>query len=299
MQAETAPRWLHADGELAVVSEAANPGLRDALADPADLVAESPNFSVFSRDGETVVLHRLEPAEVDNDLAGLVAGELVRPGFVTLPGAFERCFAGVVLSSAPCPAQAWRAFYENTLTRLERAASEPGLSHDGGPIETFGRIYAHARTLVAGASLLDVGTCFGFFPLLLRRSEPELDVTAVDLSEPMLDLARNAARTDGTVSFERADALDLPFADGSFDTVAALHVLEHLESSSARQALRQMCRVARRRVVVAVPFEEEPDPAYGHVQSFDRESLMELAQSTGWRCRCEEYLGGWVVMEPP
>ena len=60
-----------------------------------------------------------------------------------------------------------------------------------------------------------------------------------------------------------------------------------------------MCRVARRRVIVAVPMEEEADPAYDHVQRFDRESLIKLAQKTGWSCGFEDYLGGWVVLEPP
>ena len=209
MQAETAPRWLHEDGKLTVISEAANPSLRDALAYRAELVAETPSLSVFSRDGDTVVLHRLRPAEVDNDLAELVAGELVRPGYVTLPDAFERCFAGVILSSAADAGEAWGAFYENTLAGLERAASESSSADNGCPIEVFGRIYAHARSLVAGSSLLDVGTCFGFFPLLLQRLEPRLEVTAVDLSQPMLDLARNAASRQGDTSFTRADARDL------------------------------------------------------------------------------------------
>ncbi len=287
------------DEDLAVASEAANPGLRDTLALRAARASESPHFAVFALDGVTVVLHRLEPAAVDNDLAELVAGELVRPGRVAVPRAFERCFAGVVLSSASSSSDAWGAFYENTLSRLEQAASS---SHpSSGPVGVFGRIYGHARSLVASSSLLDVGTCFGFFPLLLQRLEPHLAVTALDLSAPMLDLARDADASlhhTATVEFVRGDARDLPFADGSFDTVTALHLLEHLDSSSASRALREMCRVARRRVIVAVPLEKEPDPAYGHVQSFDREALIALGEKTDWRCDFENYLGGWLVLEP-
>ena len=295
-------RWVHADGELVVASEVANPGLHGVLTDHAARVHESPLFTVFSLDGATVVLHRLEPAAVDNDLAELVAGELVRPGGVTVPHAFERCFAGVVLSSAPGSGEAWRAFYGNTLLKLHRVASGSCPGHDSGPVSTFGRIYAHARALVSGSSLLDVGTCFGFFPLLLQRSEPQLDfVAALDVSAPILELARGAdlprCRT-GTVEFVHGDGRSLPFAGNSFDTVTALHVLEHLETSSASRVLGEMCRVARRRVIVAVPLEEEPDPAYDHVQSFDRESLINLGEQAGWRCGFEDYLGGWVVLDP-
>jgi 2-polyprenyl-3-methyl-5-hydroxy-6-metoxy-1,4-benzoquinol methylase len=271
------------------------------LASRAAHLSESPRFAIYALDDVIVVLHRLEPAAIDNDLAESVAGELVRSGRVAVPRAFERCFAGVILSSAPSPKEAWRTFYGNTLSKLRQAASGSYPDGDYGPVAVFGRIYGHARGLVAGSPLLDVGTCFGFFPLMLQRSNPQLDVTALDVSAPTLELARDAAASQhhaGTVTFVCGDARGLPFASGSFDTVTALHVLEHLELSSANQALREMCRVARRRVVVAVPLEEEPDPAFGHVQNFDRESLLDLGEKTGWRCRFEDYLGGWLILEP-
>ena len=285
-----------------MVSEFANPGLRAALSgEVLRASCESSHFAVFSYGNTSVVLHRLEPAEIDNDLAELVAGELVRPGHLAIPRAFERCFAGVVLSSAPGPEEAWRAFYDNTLSRLQGAASGSYPDHDYGPVAVFGRIYGHARGLVAGSSLLDVGTCFGFFPMLLQRSEPELEIVALDLSAPILELAQDAASSRQDVNVARfvcGDACGLPFADDSFDTVAALHVMEHLEPSSASRALQEMCRVARRRAIVAVPMEEEADLAYNHVQRFDREGLIGFGEETGWRCSFEEYLGGWVVLEP-
>jgi SAM-dependent methyltransferase len=294
-------RWIHKDGDLVVASEIANPGMRGVLASQAAHVYESPHFAVFSLDDAIAVLHRLEPAAIDNDIAELIAGELVRPGHVEVPRAFERCFAGMVLSSAPGPREAWRAFYDNTLSKLQQVAlgSYPG--RDSGPVAVFGRIYRHTRALVVGSSLLDVGTCFGFFPLLLQQSDPQLNVVALDVSAPILELARDAAVSRhrvGAVEFVCGDACSLPFADRSFDTVTALHVLEHLAPSSASRTLQEMCRVARCRVIVAVPMEEEADSAYDHVQRFDREGLINLGEKTGWRCDFEDYLGGWIVLEP-
>lgn len=294
-------RWIHKDGELIVASEVANSGIHDVLASQAIHVYKSPHFLVFSLDGAIVVLHRLEPSEIDNDLAELVAGELVRSGYVAVPRAFERCFAGVVLSSAPGPTEAWRAFYGNTLSKLQQVPSGSYPGRDSGPVAMFGRIYQHAGALVAGSSLLDVGTCFGFFPLLLQQWDPQLKIVAFDVSQPILELARDAdgsRRHAGTVTFVCGNACGMPFANRSFDTVSALHVLEHLSPSSASRALQEMCRVARRRVIVAVPLEEEADPAYEHVQSFDREGLLKLTTKTGWRCSFEDYLGGWVILEP-
>jgi 2-polyprenyl-3-methyl-5-hydroxy-6-metoxy-1,4-benzoquinol methylase len=295
-------RWIHRDGELVVASEIANPGLRSVLASQAVHVCESPHFAVYALDDGIAVLHRLEPAAIDNDLAELVAGELIRSRHVVIPRAFKRCFAGVILSSAPSSKEAWRAFYDNTLSKLQQVASGSYPGQDSGPIAVFGRIYQHAWALVAGSSLLDVGTCFGFFPLLLQRSDPPFNIVALDVSAPILELARDAAVSRyhvGTATFVHGDACSLSFADGSFDTVSALHLLEHLIPSSASKALQEMCRVARRKVIVAVPMEEELDPAYDHVQRFDRESLINLVEKTGWRWGFEDYLGGWVVLEPP
>src|SRR3954453_5111084 len=158
-------RWIHGDEELVVASEFANPGIRGVLASQVAHVYESPHFAVFSLENTIVVLHRLEPATVDNDLAELVAAELVRPGQVPVPRAFERCFAGVVLSSAPSAKDAWRTFYDNTLSKLQQVALGSYQGRDSDPVAVFGHIYQHARALVVGSSLLDVGTCFGFFPL--------------------------------------------------------------------------------------------------------------------------------------
>ena len=44
-------------------------------------------------------------------------------------------------------------------------------------------------------------------------------LTATDLNEPMLDVARAKFRPGERVEFQPADAMALPFADGSFDAV--------------------------------------------------------------------------------
>jgi hypothetical protein len=60
--------------------------------------------------------------------------------------------------------------------------------------------------------------------------------------------------------------------------------------------LREALRVARRLVVVAVPFEEEPTAAYGHVRTIDLRQLGELGDSTGHRYSMHEHHGGWLVL---
>jgi hypothetical protein len=87
------------------------------------------------------------------------------------------------------------------------------------------------------------------------------------------------------------------------DTVLAVHVLEHLPAEVSAVALEQMRRVARRRVVVAVPLEEVPDPAFGHVQAFDLPRLARIGatpknpESPGWSQEVHAADGGWLVLD--
>ncbi len=58
-----------------------------------------------------------------------------------------------------------------------------------------------------------------------------------------------------------------------------------------------MLRVARRRAVVAVPFEDEPTPAWGHVRTFDLDDLHALGAATGLPYTVDEHHGGWLVID--
>ncbi len=54
---------------------------------------------------------------------------------------------------------------------------------------------------------------------LWRALPPESEIVATDLNEAMLDFARQRRGNLSNVSYRQADALDLPFADASFDVV--------------------------------------------------------------------------------
>ncbi|OBY28166.1 class I SAM-dependent methyltransferase [Leisingera sp. JC1] len=55
---------------------------------------------------------------------------------------------------------------------------------------------------------------------LRRRLPPGCNLTVTDLNEPMLALAKAKLSDTTNVSFQPADAMALPFADGSFDLIA-------------------------------------------------------------------------------
>ena len=87
-----------------------------------------------------------------------------------------------------------------------------------------------ARFALAGARVLDVGTGSGRLAIELARARPGWQVTGVDVSEDMLNIARqNAARSglSRNINFRQAPAAALPFPDGYFSLVvsnASLHL---------------------------------------------------------------------------
>jgi predicted SAM-dependent methyltransferase len=96
------------------------------------------------------------------------------------------------------------------------------------------------------------------------------------------------------------DAASVSLPDGAADTVTVLHLLEHLDVDASAAALREAMRLARRRVVVAVPFEDVPRACYGHVQRFDVGALQRIAEA--WRgpdleAAVHEFHGGWLVLD--
>jgi SAM-dependent methyltransferase len=225
---------------------------------------------------------------LDNDLAGRIARTW--PGL--LPAEFERRFVETVESSAADRLQAWTAFYVNTLAGMAAGA---GLD-PGGTIAEFAPVHARAAALVRGRDVVELGCCFGF--LSLRMAEAGHQVTGVDLSAGTAALLHAVSRRLGRpVHAVTGDATAVPLAGGCADTVYAVHLLEHLPTAAGAAALREMLRLARRRVVVAVPFEDQPNPVWGHVRCFDTAVLAALGAGSGWRFEVSEHHGGWLVLD--
>ncbi len=105
--------------------------------------------------------------------------------------------------------------------------------------------------LTPGSSLLDVGCGPATITVDLAARVAPGRVTAVEISEDALAVARAEVQRAGTdtVDLAVADVHALQFADASFDVVHAHQVLQHV--SDPVQALREMRRVCRPGGVVA------------------------------------------------
>lgn len=129
------------------------------------------------------------------------------------------------------------------------------------------------HSLVTGNRLLDIGCGSGIGLGLHQLFDPQLSVVGMegnDDGRPVWD-ARGLNVVTGNI-------YELPFEENEFDTVVSSHVLEHLETPE--RALLESMRVARRRVIHAVPSGNVDDKNHGspHLHIFSRVSIIELAK---------------------
>jgi ubiquinone/menaquinone biosynthesis C-methylase UbiE len=99
----------------------------------------------------------------------------------------------------------------------------------------FGKEYAEklqVRGFTKGR-ILDAGCGFGETLILLGQSFPESVLTGIDLSDPLLDIARSSASSAGVtgrIEFEKADVCSIPHPDKYFEValnINMVHLVEH------------------------------------------------------------------------
>ena len=104
------------------------------------------------------------------------------------------------------------------------------------------RLIRDGTELAPGTRLLEVGCGAGAVLAVLGQEFPGVRLAGVDREPRQLEFARGHLKRAGVrAALHEADALALPFADGSFDQVWMMWFLEHLPDPVA--ALREARRV--------------------------------------------------------
>lgn len=161
---------------------------------------------------------------------------------------------------------------------------------------------AHRRTLVErllprdprdlGARVLDAGCGDGVISGDLASRGAQ--VTGLDLAWKRVSFARRRsaqqAAGGAALHYVQGSIYDLPFPDGSFDTVLCTDLLEHLDDP--QRAVSELVRVSSRWALVTAPYSIEVEKTlcphclkdhylYGHQHSFGKEGLEQLAAAAG------------------
>ncbi|MCK4865531.1 MAG: class I SAM-dependent methyltransferase [Gammaproteobacteria bacterium] len=97
----------------------------------------------------------------------------------------------------------------------------------------------------AGQSLLDVGCGTGYFSQHFQQLG--LQVTGLDPDSAMIDFAKSK---ESQIKYVKGDAIDLPFADNSFDYCSAITSLCFV--ADPEKAISEMLRVSRHGVILGL-----------------------------------------------
>ena len=96
---------------------------------------------------------------------------------------------------------------------------------------------AAAATTPHALHVVDVGCGAGNYTLKLLEQMPNLDVTLIDLSQPMLDRATQRIRlaTTGRITTIQGDIREVALSEEKYDIILAAAVLHHLRSDQEWQ----------------------------------------------------------------
>ncbi|OGO03259.1 MAG: hypothetical protein A2Y72_01000 [Chloroflexi bacterium RBG_13_53_26] len=106
-----------------------------------------------------------------------------------------------------------------------------------------------AREFIVGRRVLEIGCGMGYGTDYL--AEFASCVTAVDISGEHISHCQDKYGRDG-ITFLRADGIELPFKDNTFDVVLSFQVMEHIEPRNVLDYFSEIRRVLRRGGVVLV-----------------------------------------------
>ena len=103
------------------------------------------------------------------------------------------------------------------------------------------RLAAHAPK-----KILDIATGTGDFAIQACQQLPEVQITAVDISEGMMQVGRQKVKKKGLqqhIQFEREDCTALSYPDNTFDAITTAFGIRNF--ASLDKGLEEMCRVLR------------------------------------------------------
>lgn len=287
--------------------------LQQRFAEGGYQIHKTAHFLLFTRSEapSTILVHWFAPEKMDADVKHYITRELRPLGMITQTQHYGEILAAIVGSNFPDDTRrAWRFFGANTLQRFLvflATAYTPPLP-DYGTIGMFATLYQRVCELRVGETFLDAGCASGFLPLLIAERIPFLqEVVGLDIQADAFSVAKELAaeRKLTNVRFMQEDLLRESFSHiGHFDTVVALHVLEHFTEKEMYQVLANLLHIASRRLILAVPYEQdEPEIAYGHLQLFSRSKLEAVGswcvqQLAGHgRIWVEDCVGGLLLIE--
>jgi ubiquinone/menaquinone biosynthesis C-methylase UbiE len=130
--------------------------------------------------------------------------------------------------------------------------------------------------------VIDVGCGPGNYTRRLAEAAPEGLAVGIDASEAMVAAAAKRSGRENC-AYLRADACELPFADGSFDAVCSVGVVHLIEQpmSAVEEMVRVLAPGGRMAIVATCAREGRPRRQRAGLTVFARGELMDALRARG------------------
>lgn len=141
-----------------------------------------------------------------------------------------------------------------------------------------------AYRFLAPGSVLDIGTYFGDFLKLVRKHDANRKLYGTEVNEERAKLSNSNLEAQ-IVRVDFRNGMLSTFVEECVDNIVCTEVIEHVPDHEF--AVRELCRVARKRVIITVPYNEKIvsnlcihcckyTPSSGHLHSYTMRSFDEM-----------------------
>src|SRR5260370_19557661 len=284
--------------------------LKQRFAEGGYSIQETDHFLLFTRGQapSTIVAHWFAPEAIDARIGHYFIEELKPFGIIKCSKDFGNLFAAIVGSVHPYHIQqALHLYADNTIERYHNIIEGTSKEVTHQAVDEFATIYKRVLQLLVGETVLDAGCSFGFLPILIAEYMPSIkQIVGIDILDSFEIISSIAQERHFThVEFKQADLLSDDFSEsGHYDTVVALHVLEHFTEVDMYRVLANLLKVTTQRLIIAVPYEPgQVETAYGHEQLFTSAKLESVGQWCLEQCSgvsstwLEDCAGGVLVID--
>ena len=132
-------------------------------------------------------------------------------------------------------------------------------------------------------SVLDCPVGTGRFVGFYRTYGVRL-VTGIDTSEEMLALARKKTRrSDHNIDLVQGDAMATGLSDRGYDVAVCVRFLDLIDEDAMRAVVKELCRVARRAVILTIRFSAGAYRPKVNTAEHDRRKFNALVTRLKWR----------------
>ena len=112
--------------------------------------------------------------------------------------------------------------------------------------ETFKPELVKQARIQENSRVLDLGCGTATLTILTKKSQPEAEVTGIDIDPTVLEIAKEkAVRAGVDISLDLGTAFKLPYPDNYFDRVVSSLVFHHLTTENKVRSLKEVLRVLK------------------------------------------------------